>query len=76
MPSVPPHAETPADPRPLVISVCGTFLKLEMQSLYRQITGLRRFRTVVFTEQIENADVFPFSPVVRMTKLVRPSSRS
>ena len=71
----PPKAEILVDPRPLVVSLCGTFLKLEMQSLHRQITGLRRFRTVVFTEQVENAETFPFSPIVTMTKLVRPRAR-
>ena len=36
--------------KPVVASLCGTFLKPEMQSVYRQITGLRKFRTVVLTE--------------------------
>ena len=71
----PPPVPTAADPRPLVVSLCGTFLKREMQSIYRQVTGLRRFRTVVFTEQVENAEDFPFEPVVVMRKLVRPRAR-
>ncbi|MFN0128864.1 MAG: glycosyltransferase [Verrucomicrobiales bacterium] len=64
-----------ADARPLVVSLCGTFLKPEMQSIYRQVTGLRRFRTMVFTEQVENATMFPFEPVVVMEKRVRPRAR-
>lgn len=64
-----------ADTRPLVVSLCGTFLKKEMQSLYRQVTGLRRFRTVVFTEQVENPELFPFEPLVVMEKLPRPRPR-
>ncbi len=63
------------DSRPLVASLCGTFLKPEMQSLYRQVTGLRRFRTVVFTEQVENAAAFPFQPLVIMEKRARPRPR-
>lgn len=54
--------------KPLVASLCGTFLKPEMQSLYRQITGLRRHRTVVFTERRLHPEIFPFNPVVVMEK--------
>ncbi len=50
--------------KPLVASLCGTFLKPEMQSVYRQITGLERYRTIVLTEKRLNADQFPFEPVV------------
>lgn len=67
--------DSPDDKRPLVASVCGTFLKAEMQSIYRQITGLRRHRTVVFTEKIEKRRMFPFDPVVVMEKQVRPRLR-
>lgn len=64
-----------ADSRPLVISLCGTFLKPEMQSIYRQVTGLKRVRTAVYTQARENTGMFPFEPVVTMTKLVRPRLR-
>jgi len=57
---------------PLVVSLCGTFLKPEMQSIYRQVTGLRRVHTVVFTQSLENEELFPFSPVVTLMKLQRP----
>jgi glycosyltransferase involved in cell wall biosynthesis len=64
------------DPQlPLVASVCGTFLKPEMQSIYRQVTGLRRFRTIVFTEELSHPAQFPFSPVEILTKLPRPKPR-
>lgn len=63
------------DTRPLVASLCGTFLKAEMQSIYRQVTNLRRHRTVVFTEKIERPDMFPFDPLVVMEKQVRPRLR-
>ncbi len=63
------------DSRPLVISLCGTFLKREMQSIYRQVTGLKRVRTNVYTQSRENAEMFPFEPLITMTKLVRPRLR-
>lgn len=56
------------DPRPLVASLVGTFLKPEMQSVFRQVTGLRRWRTVVLTEKRANAAQFPFEPVVTLKK--------
>jgi len=46
-----------------------------MQSVYRQVAGLRRFRTVVFTERREHGDMFPFEPLVVMDKLRRPRLR-
>lgn len=61
--------------KPLVASVCGTFLKPEMQSIYRQVTGLTRFRTIVFTEQLLHEDQFPFEPIEVLTKLLRPKPR-
>ncbi|RBP45939.1 glycosyltransferase involved in cell wall biosynthesis [Roseimicrobium gellanilyticum] len=60
------------DPLPHVISLCGTFLKPEMQSIYRQVTGLKRVRTTVYTQSHENAEMFPFEPVVTLKKLPRP----
>ena len=54
--------------KPLVASLCGTFLKPEMQSVYRQITGLRRHRTVVLTERRAAPELFPFEPLVVMQK--------
>ncbi|MEZ5304193.1 MAG: glycosyltransferase [Verrucomicrobiales bacterium] len=84
MPAEPPDSRNGGDSRdsrdqsgerPLVASLCGTFLKREMQSLYRQVANLERHRTVVFTEQEENRDLFPFDPVVVMTKLRRPRLR-
>ncbi len=67
-----PIPGTEEDARPLVVSLCGTYLKPEMQSLYRQIANLKRFRTVVFAEQVANLDQFPFEPVVEMEKRTRP----
>ena len=54
--------------KPLVASLCGTFLKPEMQSVYRQIVGLRRYRTTVFTERRVHPELFPFEELVVMEK--------
>jgi colanic acid/amylovoran biosynthesis glycosyltransferase len=60
---------------PLVCSLCGTYLKQEMQSIYRQIKGLRDHRNIVFAEQLSNLEMFPFEPVVVMQKRSRPRLR-
>lgn len=39
-----------------------------MQHIYRQITGLEKFRPVVFAQKRENAEQFPFSDVVLIPK--------
>ena len=57
------------DTRPLVISLCGTYLKPEMQSIYRQIAGLRRVRTIVYAQWLENEALFPFGRIEKLTKL-------
>jgi len=61
--------------RPLVVSLCGTYLKPEMQSLYRQITGLKEFRNVIFAENVANLERFPFDSVVPLKKQERPRFR-
>ena len=68
-----PFLPTP-DPTalPQLVSLCGTWLKPEMQSLYRQVVNLRRYRNSVFTEQLLNPGRFPFDPIVVMKKQVRP----
>ncbi|MDB6068855.1 MAG: colanic acid biosynthesis glycosyltransferase WcaL, partial [Verrucomicrobiales bacterium] len=57
---------------PRLVSLCGTWLKPEMQSLYRQVVNLRRYRNTVFTEQLQHEERFPFEPVVLMDRQVRP----
>ncbi len=56
------HAAETASP---AVAGCylATFLKPEMQHVYRQITALRRYQPVVFTQKRENPDLFPFEPV-------------
>lgn len=73
MPSCCPDAQDKS--KPLVVSLCGTFLKPEMQSIYRQVTGFQRVRTIVYTQSHENADLFPFEPVKVLKKLPRPRPR-
>lgn len=48
---------------PVVASYCTTFLKREMLHIYRQVTGLKEFRTFVMTKSRENADLYPFDDV-------------
>ena len=55
-------------PRRVAVQYCATFLKPEMQHVYRQVTALRRFRPVVFTQRRENAGPFPFEDVVCLPK--------
>ncbi len=68
-------AAAPDGERPLVASLCGTYLKKEMQSLYRQIAGLKEHRNIVFAEKVANLEMFPFEPLVRMKKRTRPRPR-
>ena len=49
--------------RPVVASYCNTFLKPEMLHIYRQVTGLKRFRTFVVTKSRQSEDRFPFDEV-------------
>jgi colanic acid/amylovoran biosynthesis glycosyltransferase len=46
---------------PTVASYCTTFLKPEMLHIYRQITGLRRWHTVVITKERQSAERFPIA---------------
>jgi colanic acid/amylovoran biosynthesis glycosyltransferase len=48
---------------PVVASYCATFLKPEMQHIYRQIIGLERVRPIVIAQKREHADLFPFEPL-------------
>lgn len=57
-----------APPRATVTSFIGTFLKPEMWHVYNQVTGLRRFRSVVVTRERQNPELFPFDAV----HLMRP----
>jgi colanic acid/amylovoran biosynthesis glycosyltransferase len=47
---------------PVVASYCATFLKPEMQHIYRQIIGLERVRPIVIAQKREHADLFPIEP--------------
>ncbi len=50
-------------PKPIVASYCTTFLKPEMRHIYRQVTGLQRYRTMVLTRERLGAAEFPFEDV-------------
>lgn len=66
------HQNVENSDKPLIASLCGTFLKPEMQSIYRQIIGFKRVRTQVYTQSWENETMFPFKNVTVLNKLARP----
>lgn len=47
----------------VVASYCTTFLKPEMQHIYRQVTGLRRHSTFVVTRERMEAARYPFADI-------------
>jgi colanic acid/amylovoran biosynthesis glycosyltransferase len=47
----------------IVASYCTTFLKPEMLHIYRQVSGLQRYRTFVVAKELECPDRFPFDEV-------------
>lgn len=49
--------------RPVVASYIVTFLKPEMLHVYRQVSGLQKWRPFVLCKKRENADLFPFTDV-------------
>jgi colanic acid/amylovoran biosynthesis glycosyltransferase len=53
--------------KPVIASYCTYFLKAEMQHIYRQITGLVDFQTFIITKFRQNADVFPFRDVEKLS---------
>jgi len=72
-PIVTPEPSDPDDtPLPVVISLTGTYLKKEMQSIYRQLVNLERHQTEVFAEQLKNEELFPIDSVTKLTKIPRP----
>ena len=72
MPDLQPSPTTPPPALPRLVSLCGTWLKPEMQSLYRQVANLRRYQNAVYTETLQHPERFPFEPVVLMERQVRP----
>ncbi len=57
---------------PRLASLCGTYLKPEMQSIYRQVSNIREFTNIVLCEQIQHLDQFPHHPIHKLTKLLTP----
>jgi len=53
---------------PTVASYCTTFLKKEMRHIYRQVGGLRRYRTFILTQERVNPDLYPFPDVIELPK--------
>ena len=50
-------------PVPTVASYCTTFLKPEMLHIYRQVTGLQRYRTFIVAKERTSAERFPFPDI-------------
>jgi colanic acid/amylovoran biosynthesis glycosyltransferase len=49
--------------QPIVASYCTTFLKPEMRHIYRQVTGLRKYRTFIMTRERLETEEFPFPDI-------------
>lgn len=64
-----------AAPTPRLASLCGTYLKPEMQSIYRQIRNLKGFHNTVLCEQTQCLSQFPYEPVIRLTKQPTPRAK-
>ena len=62
-----------AVPKPRLASLCGTYLKPEMQSIYRQVSNLQEFHNTVICEQTQCLKQFPYEPIIKLTK--QPSPR-
>lgn len=58
--------------KPRLASLCGTYLKPEMQSIYRQVSHVQCFENIVLAEQIQNLDQFPHEQVIQMQRLCTP----
>ncbi len=56
-----PETSVTPNSKPIVASYCTTFLKPEMQHIYRQVTGLQRYSTFVMTRERMCEEQFPFS---------------
>ncbi|MEO8350107.1 MAG: glycosyltransferase [Chthoniobacteraceae bacterium] len=54
--------------RPIAAQYVATFLKPEMQHIYRQVSGLRAWRPMVICQKRENSGLFPFQDVVVVPK--------
>ncbi|MEO6054454.1 MAG: colanic acid biosynthesis glycosyltransferase WcaL, partial [Chthoniobacterales bacterium] len=54
--------------KPIVASYTTFFLKKEMRHIYRQITGLREFRTFVITKDRMNEAEYPFPDIEVLTE--------
>ncbi len=63
-----PEVPVDADPRPIVASYCTTFLKPEMRHIYRQVTGLRRWRTFIVAKERQGEGEFPFDDIELMPR--------
>jgi glycosyltransferase involved in cell wall biosynthesis len=61
--------------KPRLASLCGTYLKPEMQSIYRQVAGITGYENIVMAEQVQNRKEFPHEPVITLTKKGTPRAK-
>lgn len=54
---------------PVVASYCTTFLKPEMLHIYRQVSGLKRYKTFVICKERQCEDRYPFPDLVLQPKV-------
>ena len=54
--------------KPVAAQYCATFLKPEMLHIYRQIVALQAYQPLVLTQRREQAALFPFDPVVTLSR--------
>jgi len=52
--------------RPSILSYSATFLREEAWHIYRQITGIRKFRNIVVCRRRENTATFPHEDAIRL----------
>jgi colanic acid/amylovoran biosynthesis glycosyltransferase len=53
---------------PTIVSYCATFLQPEMLHVYRQVTGVERYRNLVVTRRRSGAEQFPYQPLAVLKK--------
>ena len=60
--------DRPLSKRPVLVSVCATFLPKEMLHVWRQIEAVEAFDHWVVTRRRENAEAFPFPQLLTLKK--------
>ena len=72
-PLIPSIKSAASNPR--LASLCGTYLKPEMQSIYRQVHHVQGFQNIVLCEKLQHVDQFPHEPIIKLNKLCTPRAK-